>query len=70
MNKFKINYNLFKVTYEGKEGYVITKNKLIIENEYYVDYINKNIHQWQMGNGIHKNKAANCDVIIEHLHFH
>lgn len=62
--RFKIKENLFKVTYEGKEGYVITENRLIIENEYYVDYINKNIHQWQMNGGIHENKSAYCDVII------
>lgn len=50
-------------------GYDITllyiiENRLIKEDEYYIDLVNKKVSQWKMGTGIHKNKSTWCDVII------
>lgn len=42
--KFKINENLFKVTYEGKEGYVITTKRSTTKNLTWV-YRNEEVFQ-------------------------
>lgn len=39
--KFKINKNLFKVTYEGKEGYVITDENPPSNQEWYYDTLDE-----------------------------
>jgi hypothetical protein len=54
-----------KLKFEPVNGYgVLVENKLIVDGEKYTDSINKAIHNWDMGTGIHKEKSAWCDVII------
>ena len=43
---------------------VLVENRLIVDGEKYIDSINKAIHTWDMGSGIHEGKSTWCNVII------
>jgi hypothetical protein len=43
---------------------VLVENRLIVDGKKYIDSINKAIHTWDMGSGIHEGKSTWCDVII------
>lgn len=51
------------LTFQPQHLYII-ENRLIKENEYFLDHVNNKVFKWNMGQGIHKNKSVYCNVII------